>query len=273
MVVPRNVAGVQDTGGPEDWFHSLPVITKYWFALTVICTVSANLGLINPASLIFDWPSFRYKFEIWRIITPFCFMGAFSFQTLIGMYQLVTYSQRYEVGGPYNTGAGGGTADYAFMLMLCATTVLLVQIFVFGRPMLLAGSLSFAVLYVWSKREPTAQVAIFGFPLKAQMLPFALTALNLCMANPIIDCLVGIGVGHVYYFVAEIIPALYGKDILHTPDFLVEYFGTGVYIPPVPTAAQQRYPGPGRVNPPSGGARPVGGGGYNWGSGQTLGSS
>ena len=36
----------------------------------------------------------------------------FSFGTLISFMLLVQFSERYERGGPFNTGAGGGTADY-----------------------------------------------------------------------------------------------------------------------------------------------------------------
>mmetsp|Transcript_3812 Transcript_3812/g.5188 ORF Transcript_3812/g.5188 Transcript_3812/m.5188 type:complete len:271 (-) Transcript_3812:380-1192(-) len=270
MPVARNVAGMDDVGGPEAWFHSLPVVTKGWFAASVICTLAGNMGVVQPYTLLFNWPAIRYQFEVWRLVTPFFFIGAFSFRTLILCYQLVTYSQRYEM-GPFNTGAGGGSADYAFMMMFHAVLMNLICLFVTG-PMLIASAMVSSVVYVWSKREPNAPVSIFGVPFKAAHLPFVLVGLSLVMGNSIVDGVVGIAVGHTYYFLVDIVPALHGKDILHTPDFLINYFGTGVYIPPTPTATQQAWAAPGRVNPPTDAARPASRG-YNWGSGQALGSS
>ena len=33
-------------------------------------------------------------------------------------------------------------------------------------------------------------------------------------------------------------PHVYQKDILHTPDFLINYFGTGEYVPPTPATTR-----------------------------------
>ena len=235
--------------------------------------MAGNLNVVDPMFLIFNWYGLRYKFEVWRLVTPFMFVGGFSFDTLITLYMLVSYSQRYEI-SPYNTGAGGGSADYAFMLILSSIILNAFCLFFFGA-MLLVRPLVFTVLYLWTKREPNAQVSIFGFPIQAKFLPFALLCLDLFMGKPVNGDIIGIGAGHLYYFIVEIVPALYGKDFLHTPEFLINFFGTGVYVPPAPTATQRSWPGPGRVNPPNQAARSVSENtsGHNWGSGRPLGSS
>lgn len=221
---------------------------------------------------MFNWYGLRNQFEVWRLFTPFMFVGGFSFDTLITLYMLVSYSQRYEL-GPFNTGAGGGSADYAFMLMFASVIINVFCIFFFGT-ILLVRPLVFTVLYVWSKREPNAQVSIFGFPVQAKFLPFVLLLLDLFMGKSVQGDVAGVGAGHLYYFLVEIVPALYGKDFLHTPEFLINYFGTGVYVPPAPTATQRDWPRPGRVDPPGQAARPVHSNtsGYSWGSGRPLGS-
>lgn len=268
---------MDDVHGPEAWFHSLPMITRMWFGAALACTVAGNVGVVNPMSFVINWPGLRYKFEIWRLVTPFLYVGPFSIDTLFTLYMLVQYSQRYELGA-YNTGAGGGSADAAFLLMF-AGTIIHALCYLWLGPMLLVRTMIFVLLYCWTKREPNTQVSIFGFPIQARYLPFAILALDTLMGKDYIPDLVGIGVGHIFYFTVEIVPALYGKDFLHTPEFLINYFGTGVYVPPVPTAAQSSWPGsgPGRVNAPNVAASPTtgssGSNGYNWGSGQTLGRS
>jgi len=109
-----------------------------------------------------------------------------------------------------------------------------------------------------------------------QYLPFAYLALTVFMGNPFYDMLHGIAVGHLFYFMADVMPQVYGKDLLRTPLFLIDYFGVGVYTPPVQEQANNPYRAGG------GGGRAVGGntqgrsgggiGGHNWGSGgQVLG--
>ena len=75
------------------------------------------------------------------------------------MYQ---YSKQYEGGIVFNTGGGGGTADYAFMLLL-GVLVMLVSGSLFGLGIFFGRNMIYYVLYVWSKRNPTAQVSLKSF--------------------------------------------------------------------------------------------------------------
>jgi len=197
---------------------------------------------------------------------------------------LQEYSKRYELSSGYNTGAGGGTADYVFLLLFGMALTLLSYPLLTGFLMPIFGTtLTYHVLYIWSKRNPTVQVSVWGFPIAALWLPFVLIALSFLMGNFPTDMIHGCAIGHTYYFLVDVVPLVYGKDILHTPQFLINYFGIGVYIPP--TAAPPRAPAantggtawntPGTVNPPqdNNGLRRRNTGGYNWGgSGQVLGS-
>ena len=111
----------------------------------------------------------------------------------------------------------------------------------------------------------------------------ALLGLRLLMGAPFFDMLHGFALGHLYYFLVDVVPLVYGKDLLHTPQFLIDKFGIGNYVPPAAQPAQQQ-PGrtnswnaPGRVNAPQDTSelrRRRVGGGYDWGgSGRVLGSN
>jgi Derlin-2/3 len=243
--------------------------------------------MISAYQIVWSWPSIKTKFELWRILTPFCYAGPFDFSTLIGLYMLVQFSKQYESGGPFNTGAGGGTADYAFCLLFGAVLMLLTYPLVIGyfsMPPIFCRNLIYYVLYIWSKRNPTAQANIWGFPIQAIYLPFAYLAMTVFMGNAYMDMIHGLAVGHIYYFLVDVVPVVYGKDILTTPQFMIDYFGVGEYRPrqdPLPPAAAAGGGG-GQANrggfgglgggggggQPQGGGRPVGGGGgHNWGGG------
>jgi Derlin-2/3 len=190
-------------------------------------------------------------------------------------FQLVQFSKQYEVGGPYNTGAGGGTADYAFMLLfgmlfMCVTYIPIV-LMVPSLPPLFSQSLIYYVLYVWSRRNPTSNANIWGIPVVGNYLPFAYLALTVVMGQPFKSMIFGMVAGHFYYFLVDVYPQVNGKDILHTPQFLVDYFGIGEYQAP----AQPQQPAP-NADPAAGGravgggggaAAAGGGGGHNWGTG------
>lgn len=244
----------------------------------MVVTLSVNFGVISPYQIMWSWPDVRQSLEVWRFLTPFCFAGPFEFNTLIACYMLVQFSKQYESGGPFNTGAGGGTADYAFMLLLGAATMLLTYPLVVGFiniPPVFAKNMIYYVLYVWSKRNPTAQANIWGVPMAAIYLPFAYLALTVFMGGSYMDMLHGLAVGHLYYFMVDVIPAVYGKDVLQTPRFLIDYFGVGQYVPPAndPPArggggAGGGFAGAGRpLGAGGGGAAAGGGGGHQWGTG------
>lgn len=270
MPAPR-IHNVGEAAGPDQWFKALPVVTQYWFGAALVVTLAGNFGIVSPMQLIYSWPMIKDNFELWRFLTPFCFVGSFSFNTLITMFMLVNMSQQYEKGGPYNTGAGGGTADYVFMLMFGAIALIVTYpIVAMYAPMvpLLARNLVFFVMYTWSKRHPTSQANIWGVPVPAAYLPFAYVALTVFMGNPFMDLVHGMLVGHVYYFLAEVVPRVHGKDILTTPQFLIDRLGVGEYRPQAPI----RNPADFQRGRGAEQQQPVNRGGHNWGgAGQALG--
>lgn len=166
----------------------------------------------------------------------------------------------------------GGTADYAFAMLFAAVVTLCSYTFL-GRtlPPLFCRNMIYFVLYIWSRRHPTSQANIWGIPLKAMYLPFAYLALTIFMGNPYFDQLHGMVIGHLYYFLADVVPQVYGKDFLQTPNFLVDYFGVGQYSPDhtVQEARNSPWnqPRPGAAD----GAGDRGRRGYNWGGGRALG--
>jgi len=276
VAAARPVADVGNTGSSlEDWFKSLPIITRYWFAATFFFTAGMSFGIIDPINYIFDYRAVKNGFEIWRLVTPFCILGKFSFPTAISMYMMVQYSKRHEM-SPYNTGGGSGTADYATTIIFGMALMLVVSVSVYPM-VVMCQHLVYMTLYLWSKRDATQDVSIYGFPVKAVQLPFAYLGITVVMGNDPMPIIVGIVAGHLYYFLVEVIPAMYGRDVIHTPGFLVDFFGPGQYAPAVQAAAAGGggWQAPGRVNPPAQPTATGGSRGFSWGNrgGQRLGSS
>jgi len=258
-----NARGSDDTGGPASWHSSLPFVTKNWLTAVVVTTISANVGVLPVMKMIYDYDSIAKKFEVWRLLTPFLWMGGFSkqdgVQTVIGFFLLYQYSKQYESGTCFNTGGGGGTADYLFMLLFGMIGILFTNFF-FMVGVTFAKTLVYYVLYIWSKRNPTAAANIWGIPMQGMYLPFALLALNFCLGNNFLEYVHGYAVGHLYYFLVDVVPKVYGKTYIQTPLFILSQFGVGDYVVPTArngmdaTGSNVRRSGiatPGTVNPPN----------------------
>jgi len=285
----RPIGQVGQGDSVQDWFNSVPLLTKIFLVSTVVSGAALSFKWISAESMILFWPLVRNKFEVWRLFTSFIYAGPFSFN--FAMHTMILYEnfRRYE-SNPFNTGAGGNSADFLYMLLM-AMAVLLAVGYYFDM-YVLSESLLYVVMYAWSRREPEGQVNIFGFRFKALYLPWIYVAIRLMMGGSVTEPLMGIAVGHLYYYLVEVFPAAHGgrKVIPSTPAFcssIVEWAtgftpgnnagGTGVYVHAPPQRAGQQ---PAAQNMPAAANSRAGAEGlrqrqpatYNWGGGRRLGT-
>lgn len=87
--------------------------------------------------------------------------------------------------------------------------------------MFLAPSLAFMVVYVWSRRNPHITMNFLGlFQFTAPYLPWVILGFGLLLGqSPLMDIL-GIVVGHIYYYFEDVYPQLTGRRLLVTPSIM-----------------------------------------------------
>lgn len=68
------------------WFFSKPLVTRTYLAICVGMTLAITLKLANPMNLFYTFDAAIMNFQIWRIFTPFFYMGKFDFGFLFNMY-------------------------------------------------------------------------------------------------------------------------------------------------------------------------------------------
>ncbi|KAL9178526.1 hypothetical protein ACHAXT_001864 [Thalassiosira profunda] len=261
--MPRNTIHTLDnTGGTvQDWFESIPFVTRWWFFSAFLVTCAGNMGLVPPTKLVYSWELIWGNVEL-------------SKWTLITFYNLAAFGWRHEE-APYNTGAGGRTPDYAFTVLFGAASIILTNPLMDLIPCdflhsstIFAETLVYFVIYSWSKRQPNALVlfwVVTTIQLKAIQLPFAQLLLNIAVGGSVSSLLHGIAVGHLYFYLVDVVPIVYGKDILHTPQFLIDHLrgcgreSTGGYTMHRPRS---------RVSTD----KPCRAEAHSWGGGQALGS-
>jgi hypothetical protein len=185
-----------------------------------------------------------------RLLTCFLYAGKFGWNVLVGLHLMNQISTRYETMGPICTRRArvrpapspyhprGDSSDYAFALLLGMAGILLGQTLLLPKlPAVLANDgrhhrffhrhLKFFVLYVWSKQRPDHRVNLFGVSMSAAYLPYAYLLIGYALNNgesiPV-DIIHGMLVGHVYYYLACVVPQVSGgrRTVLSTPTALVD---------------------------------------------------
>jgi hypothetical protein len=98
----------------------------------------------------------------------------------------------------------------------------------------LGSSLTFLMVYVWARRNPHVRMSFLGlFSFHAPYLPWVLLSFSVLLGNSATIDLIGIVVGHVYYFLEDVYPII--ADIrgwrvrrwLAAPFLLKQLFGEG----------------------------------------------
>ncbi|XP_028938283.1 derlin-2 isoform X2 [Ornithorhynchus anatinus] len=209
-------------------YLQIPPVSRAYTTACVLTTAAVQLELITPFQLYFN-PELIFKhFQVWSLRYRYCRMleeGSFR----------------------------GRTADFVFMFLFGGFLMTLFGLFV--NLVFLGQAFTIMLVYVWSRRNPYVRMNFFGLlNFQAPFLPWVLMGFSLLLGNSIIVDLLGIAVGHVYFFLEDVFPNQPGGGrILRTPSFLKAIFDTADDDPNYNPLPEERP------------------GGFAWGEGQRLG--
>ncbi|OMO98210.1 hypothetical protein COLO4_14061 [Corchorus olitorius] len=189
-----------------------------------------NLDVFTqPKAKVLDRFCNVYTGTVWRLITNFFFLGPFSPFFAIRLIMIARYGVLLER-GPFDK----RTADFVWMLIFGALSLLVMSAVPFLWTPFMAGSLVFMIVYVWSREFPNAKISIYGLvTLKGFYLPWALLALDLIFGGRLMPDIIGMVAGHLYYFLTVLHPLAGGKYVFKTPLWvhkLVAYWGEGIQV-------------------------------------------
>ncbi len=92
-----------------------------------------------------------------------------------------------------------------------------------GRPFL-GPAMMMAIIHIWARKDPDRQVAVWGFAFPAWQFPFVMVLFHMLVGGDIIGDLMGIFVGHVFFYLSEVYPRVTNRRLLATPQFLYDMF-------------------------------------------------
>ena len=243
-----------------DWFRGIPVVTRWWFSLSIGFTLLGRFGLLNVMHMFLSFKLVVYKFQIWRLFTSIVFYPlspANGFHYLINLYFLYSYSTRLESGL-----FDGRPADHLFMLLFNSIISIIIGFLL--NLFFLMDPLVLSVLYVWCQiNKDTIVTFWFGMQFKAMYLPWVLAIFNMIISGGGLKEIIGIFVGHLYFFLMFKYPQDFGGTrFISTPGFLYKLLpnrrGTVAGFGMAPASRRATND------------RDNGGGRHAWGQGQRL---
>nr|CAH0109536.1 unnamed protein product [Daphnia galeata] len=213
----------------------MPPVTRAYTTVCLLTSIAVQLDVVSPFQLYFNPLLITQKFEIWRLLTPFFFFGTFSFNFLFNMIFTYRYCRMLEEGS-----FRGRTADFVYMFIFgCITTVICAW---FVNLLFLGHSLTTMFVYIWARRNPYVRMNFFGLlPFRAPYLPWVLVAFSVLLGNSVLVDILGIAIGHLYFFLEDVFPNQPGgRRLLATPRILKLLFDTHIEDPLYNPAPDER---------------------------------
>ena len=101
----------------------------------------------------------------------------------------------------------GRTANFVLMLMFGVASMTLVASY--ADVHFLGHAMTFMMLYVWGRRNEDVKMSIMGiFTFHAPYFPWVMLAFSVLLGNSVTTDLMGIVVGHTYYYLEYVYPVL-----------------------------------------------------------------
>ena len=221
-----------DGADPFSWYNTLPLVSRCYLTGAVATSAACFFEFVSPLTLYYNYDLIFHRGHYWRIFSSFLFFGPFSLDFLFHMYFVIRYCRLLEDGKFRDR-----PADLIFMIIFgIASMLTLCACFeTFSRIKFLGHSLSFMMVYVWARGRENEHVrlSLLGlYDFNAPYLPWVLFLFSLFLGNPASTDLLGIVVGHVYFFFDQVYPRVANlrqwplKKIMVTP-FILEYLISG----------------------------------------------
>jgi len=199
----------------QNEYMDMPPVTRAYTTACVLTTIAVQLDIVTPFQLYFNPTLIFRSYQLWRLVTSFCFFGTFGFSFLFNMIFNYRYCRMLEEGS-----FRGKTADFVFMFMFGGVFMILMALFV--HMVFLGQAFTIMLVYVWSRRNPYIRMNFFGLlNFQAPYLPWVLLGFSVLLGNSVIVDFMGIACGHFYYFLEDVFPNQQnGFKVLYTPHFL-----------------------------------------------------
>jgi len=196
-------------------YFEMPPVTRAYTTACVLTTMSVQLDLLSPFQLYFNPILIWKNYQLWRLMTTFLFYGTFGFNFFFNLIFTYRYCRMLE-----ENSFRGRTADFVTMFIFGSFFMIIAALFV--NLLFLGQAFTLMLVYVWARRNPFVRMNFFGLlTFNAPYLPYVLLGFSLLLGNAVSVDLLGMAVGHTYFYLEDIFPNQPGGfKILKTPQIL-----------------------------------------------------
>ncbi|KAH9586200.1 Derlin [Trypanosoma melophagium] len=262
----------------ETWLNNLSPMTRYILGIAVFLTVVSSLGVVGGERLLLTQDVITHM-QLWRPFTSAFFLGNFSANWPFSLAILIMYSNYNE-----KFDFMGKSGDFVWMWLFMITIVTVVGLFI--GLYFTSFSLMMALCWVFCKRHPEMNLTLFVFEFRAAVFPWVLLLFHVIMGGAFMEDIVGIVIGHLYYFLKDVFPETHGMNPLRTPAWFLRLvmpndmrtglhvWSSGAYRPAGNSNSNNMNMMSGSSSYSTGSAGGSGSGSqHRWGKGRALGSS
>lgn len=202
-------------------YKQMPPVTRAYISGCFITTTMVQLHFLSPLQLYFNPLLIWKQLQVWRLLTTFLYFGPFGLQFFFNMIFTYRYSQMLE-----ENSFQGHTADCVIMFLFGGCSMVIIALLFNLNLLFLGQAFTIMLVYVWARRNPMVRMNFFGLlTFQAPYLPWVLLGFSLLLGNSVSVDLLGMAVGHIYYFLEDVFPNQPGgKRLLKTPIFLQAIF-------------------------------------------------
>ena len=183
---------------------AIPVITKSYLVLVGVLFMMIQAKMFNPLTIMFKYTYVVKKMQIYRIFTSFLYFGGISIDVLFHLYFMIKYMTSLE--------EILNSVEVLYMLILGVFSLTALNLFLDYAFM--SVSLSFMIIYIWSRLNASLLFSFFGlFTFYASYYPLILISFSFILQNHIpYQDLMGLLVGHCYWFGNHVYPRLHRES-------------------------------------------------------------
>jgi len=200
-----------------EYFAKLLPFTKLYIIGLILISIMTSMNLMNPYTVVVQPPESLMGHL--KVFPSLFYHGKFSMNLVMEIFFFGMLAGRLE-----ETRKGANYWNYLWMLFyIFSACNVLEYIISWNSYYILANSFCMALYYIFSKENPQEQIFImFVFSVKATYFPWAITLINFLSGGSVWSDLLGIGVGHSYYFLTEVCQLKYRKNYLKTPFWWIQ---------------------------------------------------
>lgn len=203
-------------------------LTHIFGFLMILLNVTMQFGFPLPHQIYFN--PFLLPREPWRVLASILWMGPLNFENVFQSVFMLRYMIDLETNNFHKR-----KSDFAYMIFINTILIALLSA-TFVNALFLSSPFNLMLVYLWSRKNPLAMMNFMGiFAVPAPWIPWLLLSVGYLVNGKVPGGeLVGIVVGHFYYYMMDVYPMLLAggrrslicesKRLFSAPRFFVYLF-------------------------------------------------